>query len=130
MLKVLVLGLIIILVGCGGSSAEYDIRAEMVAQVEDEVEARKQEATRNFEEAERLFEEEKFAEAVVYYQKSIDALPTASAHLNLAVAYLFSGDKENARIAALAGLELAQKRGGESKKFESSLQKLLATLEE
>lgn len=88
-----------------------------IKQITDE---RAEEATDFFRVAERYFKSKQYQEAATNYQKSIDAVPTLSAYLNLGVTLRYISDYPSAEPVLLKGLQDAKNRGEKSLKQISS----------
>ncbi len=104
-----------------GSHGEVIQRASITGfekELEDAANEQKKEAGDYFNAAETDFKSWRYLEATNNYQKSINALPTMSAYLNLGLALLYVSDFQRAKDAFASGLAIAQKK--ENKLFEGA----------
>jgi len=70
-----------------------------------------------FNAAERDYGGSRYREAASNYQRSVDAIPTMSAFLNLGVSLFYTADYPKAENAFTAGIQIARKK--ENKEFEA-----------
>ena len=104
-----------------GYNGELNQRASILGfekELEDAVKERKTEARDYFNAAEADFSSWRYKEAINNYQKSIKALPTMSAYLNMGHAYLYDSDFQGAKDAFASGLTIAQDKN--NKLFEGA----------
>lgn len=96
------------------------------SEMEREVQISAESVQEYFAQAEIAFGEKRYLDAASLYQKSIDALPTVSALLNLGVSLYSSERYEDAEKAYLNALQFAEKRGQTN--FISAIQQNLGNL--
>ncbi len=79
-------------------------------ELEDETAGAKDEAKQHFESGKRESGAHRYRDAATSYRKSVEALPTMSAYLNLGIALFYIGDFHGAKQAFRAGLQIAREK--------------------
>lgn len=104
--------------GPGEPQAEKATPSGFELELKKATDERSQEAADFFRTAERSFNSMQYQDAATNYRRSIEAVPTLSAYLNLGVALRYLADYPAAEPVLLKGLQYAKSKG--EKKFEAN----------
>jgi len=107
-----------IVIGPHGEQVQEATLSGFDKEVEDAAEEMKRNAKNYFNAGKADSTQHRYKDAAANYQKSIDALPTMSAYLNLGTSLLYISDFPGAEDAWISGLQIALKK--QMKEFEGS----------